>query len=500
MGKGFRENQPGSQFEPRYNTTLAGVVNTFEWLLIAVVLAFVFRAFVVEAFRIPTGSMAETLRGDHYHLRCPRCGYEYDLGTDEVSELPHARCPSCAYWASPEVMPAVTNGDRIFVSKAAYQFKEPDRWDVVVFKYPIRPEENYIKRLIAKPGETVELIDGDVYIDGLIRRKPPKVQDELWMPLYINDYQPGGRADRLAAALEDKGPYTNQVWQQPFENVDGSIWNTSVENSAVFSLVSPQSRINTLHYVDRTGHDFEARYAYNSNPIAIRPEVSDLRVVFNVTSASDDGMIGAGLKKNNVLYRGWVDFAGQMIIDRFTGEQREVLVQRDIPGVSVWNGSEFSFEIVDHMVVLRIGENVLKYDAGRQRGDMGVHRRDYKPGVEIYGASNIDISHIEIWRDMYYGSNVLRPRPNEPFTLDEDEYFMAGDNSPISHDSRMWRGPGIGNEGRTYREGIVPRGYLVGKAFFLYWGDAYKPFEGALPIVPNLGKMKPIYGGVDENE
>ena len=56
------------------------IANTFEWLITAFILAFVFRAFVMEAFRIPTGSMADTLKGAHFSLRCQQCGYKYDHG------------------------------------------------------------------------------------------------------------------------------------------------------------------------------------------------------------------------------------------------------------------------------------------------------------------------------------------------------------------------------------------------------------------------------------
>ena len=58
----------------------AEIANTFEWLITAFILAFVFRTFVMEAFRIPTGSMADTLKGAHFRLRCRQCGYKYDYG------------------------------------------------------------------------------------------------------------------------------------------------------------------------------------------------------------------------------------------------------------------------------------------------------------------------------------------------------------------------------------------------------------------------------------
>ena len=183
------------------------IATTFEWLITAFILAFVFRAFVMEAFRIPTGSMADTLKGAHFRLRCTQCGYRYDYGFQpvllqagpqeyvppgDVAIWPAGpRCPSCGYSLGGDVKMPVANGDRILVLKTIYQFVEPDRWDVIVFKNPIEPRINYIKRLIARPGETLEIIDGDIYINGKICRKPPKVQDELWMPVYDNDYQAG---------------------------------------------------------------------------------------------------------------------------------------------------------------------------------------------------------------------------------------------------------------------------------------------------------------------
>src|SRR5882672_3779829 len=55
------------------------VKETIESILVAFILAFVFRAFVVEAFVIPSGSMAPTLLGGHMRFRCEECGYQFDV-------------------------------------------------------------------------------------------------------------------------------------------------------------------------------------------------------------------------------------------------------------------------------------------------------------------------------------------------------------------------------------------------------------------------------------
>ena len=56
------------------------------------------------------------------------------------------------------------NGDRILVAKFPYDFADPDRWDVIVFRYPGNSAINYIKRLVGRPHETVRIRHGDIYI------------------------------------------------------------------------------------------------------------------------------------------------------------------------------------------------------------------------------------------------------------------------------------------------------------------------------------------------
>lgn len=58
------------------------------------------------------------------------------------------------------------DGDNLIVDKLSYRFKEPKRFDIVVFPYQYQEKTYYIKRIIGMPGETVQVIDGMVYIDG----------------------------------------------------------------------------------------------------------------------------------------------------------------------------------------------------------------------------------------------------------------------------------------------------------------------------------------------
>lgn len=59
----------------------------------------------------------------------------------------------------------IMTGDRVFGNRLAYKTKDPERFDIVIFKYPDDPSQLFVKRVIGLPGETVNIVDGKVYIN-----------------------------------------------------------------------------------------------------------------------------------------------------------------------------------------------------------------------------------------------------------------------------------------------------------------------------------------------
>ena len=182
---------------------------TVESIVIAFVLAFLFRTFEAEAFVIPTGSMAPTLQGRHKALNCPKCGYRYRVSASgEVDRDSNRRsprdfynhqvvsttCPMCRYPDDAAAEEPSYNGDRILVAKFAYDYREPERWDVIVFKFPGDAQTNYIKRLVGLPGETIRIQGGDLYArkagesDFTICRKSPTKLQAMLQDVFDNDY------------------------------------------------------------------------------------------------------------------------------------------------------------------------------------------------------------------------------------------------------------------------------------------------------------------------
>lgn len=162
--------------KPQHRDTVREICET---VVFVVALVLMLKLFVVEAFVIPTGSMAETLYGYQKIVDCPECGFVYPVNSsDEVSPsdgrarmVVGACCPNCRFqvrWDRNNPSPPSPSGDRVLVHKAQYSFEPPERGDVVVFKYPVDPQvngemQNYIKRLCGFGGETIAINSGDLY-------------------------------------------------------------------------------------------------------------------------------------------------------------------------------------------------------------------------------------------------------------------------------------------------------------------------------------------------
>ncbi|MBN1554108.1 MAG: signal peptidase I [Phycisphaerae bacterium] len=219
---------------------LGQVRDSVESVYVAIVLAFVLRAFMIEAFVIPTGSMANALYGDHYELTCPSCGWQYAYGRDSHNTPGMARCPNChfRYGDAPHRGKPVEpkGGDRVLVLKYLYDFSPLQPWDVVVFKNPQNNRENYIKRLIGLPGEGIQIVQGDIFVSKdkgktwRIRRKPNSAQQDMWQIVHDADYPPTPALTAVSSADPPR-------WISTQADVKAGVsrWNLKEYGGRVFS-------------------------------------------------------------------------------------------------------------------------------------------------------------------------------------------------------------------------------------------------------------------------
>lgn len=98
----------------------AEIISWIKIIITAAVIAFVLNTFIIANSRVPSGSMENT----------------------------------------------IMTGDRVIGSRLSYHFSDPQRGDIAIFRYPDDESIYFVKRIIGLPGETVEIIDGKVYING----------------------------------------------------------------------------------------------------------------------------------------------------------------------------------------------------------------------------------------------------------------------------------------------------------------------------------------------
>jgi signal peptidase I len=569
--------QPSKTAPPQRDQT--NVRETVESILVAFILAFIFRAFVVEAFVIPTGSMAPTLLGAHMRFYCPDCGYEFatnyssprsndtDIVVPQVAEgivrkykrrasggrveeveqyeprVFPIHCPNCGF-KFPETSiddpdndatsPPIHHGDRILVMKYVYLINAPQRWDVVVFKSPVKPEvydytQNYIKRLVGRPGEVVMLLDGDVYVapnrtssgddppigEFKIQRKPDDVQDALWRVVYDNDYHP--RSDRPMSRP--------RTWAQPWHVATGQGWTQDADGGRTFRFQGAADSRSTLRFdigptadvfplqdflgYNQTGNFPEkillsAGNIWNQPLMPPRHVVDDLKLGVTYRRESGNGPLRLRLSKGTDL------FTAECLPDRVrllrstTSPASGQTTVAEAPISFGHRPARVEIQNIDYRVSVRIDSvEILATGDDYAPDPVALNRQTARkpiPIVEIEAAGQAaSVNHVRLLRDIHYlnlhmGMPTRWASPTSPIHLGPDEYFVCGDNSEMSWDARLWNEPiNLPGENLQVQDGRVPGRFLLGKAFFVYWPAGYRPVRGLPGLAPNFGQMRFIH-------
>jgi len=566
---------------------------TVESIVIAFVLAFLFRTFEAEAFVIPTGSMAPTLMGRHKDVDCPKCGYRYQVSaSEEAPDDPGQQrsfclagmCPMCQYvmpmLPADKLPPGVAeanqpeipfqrsyNGDRILVNKYSYTTGDPERWDVVVFKYPGNAKLNYIKRLVAFPEEKLRVFQGDLFVGD-----QSAMQDDDFKIIA----KPADKALAMRQLVHDTNHDPAELnaagWPLRWQSVPGRDGVWKVEKTV---------DDNTVHqrYITDTVNGGEAWLQYNH----FTPDYDIWRILADAKSQGDDAtppklpearrkLITDANPYNARVHQfsrrpedslqvdpmkmglHWVgDLMAEMEVDveSATGELILELIEagRDFrctidltsgeatlsaagdadyapkakTTVSKTGNYHLLFSNFDDQLLLWVDGTLIDFDgstaynAQKVFGDRRQLRpvtSDDDPGdlapVRIGARSTkLAITHLQVWRDIYYIADKVDVHPygdlitdfpssdwgnvallaTDPslwhlfdnrrhvdFPLGKDQFFVMGDNSAESSDARLWGGSTdhVGNVQGQYLE----RRLLIGKALSVYWTHSWNRIKG----------------------
>ncbi len=524
-----------------------------ETVVFVIVLVLMLQLFVAQAFVIPTGSMAETLYGHHKDVVCAQCGYSFPLNASREVEEGRQRvtgyqCPNCQYEYDGK-LPSPASGDRVIVSKISYHLQQPERWQVPVFKFPGESQDrnleqrqlradlseelqswidrypnmpldgpidrwepkNYIKRLIGKPGETIGIGRGDLFVSTQIDypeadfprpanpadrwihrfmwrqqrtdwdylqqenfdilRKPPEICLAMRRIVYDNDYQAKDLIGKLAPrwgadpqapeGWNADDPKAPRVFTHQGDQLSYLRYQHLMPNWADPKRSTPAPITNSMGY----------NLYRPSDPYDQSFWVPDLMIECDVRVEDPKAVVVLELARGLDRFRARFDMAKQRCsLVRKTPTGEDILSSLD---VDFRQPGEYHLRLAnfDQRLTVWVDGDVLDFgDAGDyqptpidrfeiadQHGQGWVKDYDIDRPARIGVQGVATVSHVQLWRDTYYTLS----RDAQPDTLLEtyyvqpDCYFCLGDNSAASQDSREW--------------GTVPNRLLIGRAVLVYW-------------------------------
>lgn len=454
------QGAPAKAAEAEYSR---GTRETIESIVVAIILAFLFRTFIAEAFVIPTGSMAPTLMGKHKDVECSQCGYAYQAGASvedsDGSRVVASTCPICRYTMQLDTANgnhASFTGDRILVSKFSYDLNEPQRWDVIVFKYPGNAKQNYIKRLIGLPNETVRIRHGDIFVkpDGKetfqIARKPEHKLLAMLQTVHDSRYvspllEKAGWPDRWRAARVDGGEsrWTRDAQSRSYRadgNSDRMTWLRYQHVAPLYddwiALLSGESIPDLSQLTGQLITDFYAYNAYATGSLGAqeagtlgpdpddprRPNglhwVGDLAVEARVEVRGEQGKLALKLVESGIHFECTIDVAsGEAELSMrggpggFQGEEGK-LVERPVAQTNVRGGGTYELRManVDDEIWFWVNGRRVTFSSPTTYQGVAQPRPHWSPeddgdlspvGIGSEGLE-LNVEWLRVLRDKYY--------------------------------------------------------------------------------------------------
>lgn len=536
----------------------SSIRETLISIIISFAMAFVFRGFVIEAFLIPTGSMAPTLLGAHVRWQGRMTGYSWPSDTrDMVGTTPKpfqgtadrllkARDPMSGEIESASNVPTRW-GDRIFVMKYLYSVYEPERFDIVVFKNPTNPTENYIKRLIGLPGEQIALVDGDVFVrhpvagedesinfwlrpGWAVARKPERSQRAMWQDVFTSELAPQGMKN------------FNPPWRAA-PGSDPAKWEIGARTSYKYS----GTNATALAWDWAVSH-IDDDYPYNQQKEAIwRYPVSDIRMSLGIRPERADSGVSAVIVTRRHEFR--ADIIGTTVtlkMKRYGGPRRDPnspAIINDPPGEWVELGkgtlaaplaagvvTNLDFWHADQRLTMYVNDAEVAHaeynwspaeriafasemtaQGAVENGASALVGTTYTtPEVRWeFSGGPLELYRVSVQRDIHYRPDTYHSQdpviaktlnskparathPSNTPVLTSTQYFMCGDNSPSSLDGRLWDrvSPWVAAETDDDVIGVVHRDLIIGKAFWVYFPAPTR--RQGIPI-PDFGRMRFIW-------
>ena len=394
-----------------------------EAFAVAILMAVLLKYFCLEAYMIPTSSMQPTMMGST----------------------------------------AAGVYDRILVDKFRYELFEPKRWDITVFRYPIRQNQNYVKRCVGIPGDRLHIGAGNLYqVDAGVAakdvlgdptkmqtlRKPDSLQERLWREIYpARRLMDGNASGKLGGDW-----FFAQGWTEEGESLSTDL-GTGTRSRIGYPGNSPNALIMDCVW---DGYPTEVGRAIRAaDSQADYESVQDVRFSFDLECASQPAEatveITVSLQQNAQKDRRFV-----LEVKDGKGKLRALLGGSEVAAsppfdLALAGSARIAFAHVDdRLIAMRNGKELARVDCDGTRILSKIPQGRVACGLELRGGGKVTCSNPRVEYDQHYVTASLGE--SNLIEVPQGHYFMMGDNTRQSADSREWT---------TIKVGVLPDGSLV---------------------------------------
>lgn len=348
-----------------------------EALTMAVVIALLFKSFILEVSKIPSGSMQPTL-----------------MGSPETSIF-----------------------DRVLVDKLSFRYRDPERFEIVVFKHPLERSRIMVKRVVGMPDEELKIEYGDLWTRGgpdeawSILRRPASVQAAMWKKLDVDDPSrsswsviSGGRDWRLTG----RDALAAGDGRMRFRDEAGPVLDHYADGYPDGLRADISARGGQKHPVGDLRLTGEIRCRPGTELVTIELAEGARTHAFHLPGPAADAAATPRIETRTT---------------EETGEQ-----QAEPWRLPADETVRFAAQNLDDELRLEIdGEVVLTLEV--------LPAEDQKAYVTLaLRGEGAELTDLQVYRDIYY----LAARNGE-FAIPAGHYVMLGDNTQDSADSRDWR-------------------------------------------------------------
>ncbi len=365
---------------------------------------------VVPATRVSSGSMAPGLLGPHRQWHCGQCGQTFACSIESLPTLrQNVECPQCRS-RQPAVLGVDQPGERLLVDRVSADILS--RWQVAVCRVPEAAAQLCVKRLVGLPGESVSLVDGDLWIDHRRAERPLEAIRPLLVPLYRGNIERGWRADSHAWKVESRrAVYLSATG-------DDVSWLT-------YQHAAPagQPRQSAAVVWDESPCDQnESRLL---NPVRDLALVTDLCadghavVILRLCVGDDEFRLTLDRPNQTARLQLGEQCLAECRLPSFDWRKSVRLELLCVDGQARWTLAGTEMAAVSYRPSAQREPQVMAALGGR--------------------GGRIELDQIQLLRDVYY---TAPDAASSQYRLGADEYFVLSDNSAQGTDSRHWAGAG----------------------------------------------------------